>query len=159
MHSNLPPVAELKAQAKRLRQQLSTDNPNFSHGAALEAVAKLHGFANWNTLRAIAERPNAPRVLTIGDRVAGVYLKQPFEGVVRGVEALGAGHQRLTIVFDEPVDVVTFDSFSAFRSRIRVVVDEDGVSPAKLSSGEPHLVLCDPEALPPRRTKGEAARL
>ena len=52
---------------------------------------------------------------------------------------MGSGHTHLTLHFDEPVDVVTFDSFSAFRQRVSCTLDEDLVAPAKLSDGTPHM--------------------
>ncbi len=47
----------------------------------------------------------------------------------------------MTLDLAEPVDVVTFDSFSNFRSRVRKAVDAYGRSFDKTSDGEPHLVL------------------
>ena len=51
------------------------------------------------------------------------------------------GLSRMTLNFDEPVDVVTFDSFSAFRQRVNCTVDETGRTAAKTSDGRPHLEL------------------
>jgi hypothetical protein len=42
---------------------------------------------------------------------------------------------------DHPVDVVTFDSFSNLRKRIRGTVGPDGRSKEITSDGTPHLVL------------------
>ena len=50
-----------------------------------------------------------------------------------------AGQYRVTIKFDTPVDVVTFDSFSAFRSRVVVLINGDGVAVKRTSDGEPYL--------------------
>ena len=79
----------------------------------------------------------------LGSRVRGHYLGQPFDAKVLGVQALTAqpGHYRLTLHFDEPVDVVTFESFSAFRQRVNCTVDETGRTAAKTSNGRPHLEL------------------
>jgi len=138
----LPPVDELKAQAKRLRQELDTPNAPLSHSRALELLARQYGFRDWNTLSAAAERVQrghnqAP--LKIGDMVAGTYLGQPFTGEVLGVHRKGDGHVRLTLHFDKPVDVVTFESFSAFRQRVSCTLDDDLTAPAKLSNGTPHM--------------------
>jgi len=48
---------------------------------------------------------------------------------------------QLTLQFDTPVDVVQFDSFSSFRSRVHGFVGPDGRSPRKTSDGVPHLVI------------------
>ena len=136
----LPNIDELKSQAKRLRTALPTAGGQaLSHSAALELVAKQYGYRDWNTLHAAAG--NGPKVLlSLGDRVSGSYLKQPFAGEVVAIAAAGPhGHIKLAIQFDEPVDVVTFDSFSAYRSRVNCTVDENGVSLAKTSDGEPHI--------------------
>lgn len=136
---SLPSLEALKAQAKRLRAGLAEDGDFISHGEALELIAKQYGYRNWNTLHAaIGNRPprNAPQV---GARIAGRYLGQPFEGEIVGVDTLSGGRYRVTIEFDEAVDVVTFESFSAFRKRVSCVIDEDGVSPARTSNGRPHM--------------------
>ncbi|EPG8943916.1 glyoxalase superfamily protein [Pseudomonas aeruginosa] len=41
--------ADLKAQAKRLRAYLDTLNIRLTHSQALEAIAAVHGFKDWNT--------------------------------------------------------------------------------------------------------------
>jgi hypothetical protein len=73
--------------------------------------------------------------------VSGRYLDQPFTGKVLALAELAGGHHKVTIHFDSPVDVVTFESFSAFRQRINAQIDGNGVSPRKTSNGVPHLVL------------------
>lgn len=136
----LPNIDELKAQAKRLRTALPADSgQTLTHSAALELVAKQYGYRDWNTLHAAAG--NGPKVLlSLGDRVSGSYLKQSFDGEVVAIAASGpSGQLRVAIQFDDPVDVVTFDSFSAYRSRVNCTVDENGVSLAKTSDGEPHM--------------------
>ncbi|MCY1242542.1 hypothetical protein D9M72_555070 [compost metagenome] len=79
----------------------------------------------------------------LGSRVKGLYLGQPFEGEILAVHALTAqpGRYRLTMKFDEPVDVVTFESFSAFRQRVTATVDETGRTIEKTSNGRPQLEL------------------
>lgn len=135
----LPTLETLKAQAKRLRAGLAEDGDFISHSESLELVARQYGYRNWNTLyAAIGNRPprSAPQV---GAHVTGHYLGQPFTGEIIGVDVLPAGRYRVTIDFDEPVDVVTFESFSAFRKRVTAIVDEDGVSPARTSNGRPQM--------------------
>ena len=56
----MPNLDELKSQAKRLRASLAGTTP-ISHVKALEAVAKQHGYRDWNTSHAAcANAPPAP---------------------------------------------------------------------------------------------------
>ncbi|WP_208605598.1 glyoxalase superfamily protein [Rhizobium aegyptiacum] len=136
-------IEELKAQAKRLRQAMNDRGTVLTHSAALEMIARQHGARDWNTLAALAAKPNAPpkTPLFIGAHIRGRYLNQPFTGEILSLSALAGGLQRITIHFGEAVDVVTFESFSAFRRRVSAQIDADGVSPRKTSNGVPHLVL------------------
>ncbi|WP_412474791.1 glyoxalase superfamily protein [Rhizobium sp. WW22] len=138
-----PSIDELKAQARRLRQAMAERGDDMSHSTALELIAKQHGLCDWNTLSALAAKPNdgpdAP--LDVGSAVRGRYLNKPFTGKVLAMSAKSGGLYRITIHFDEPVDVVEFESFSAFRQRINAQVDADGISPRRTSNGVPHLVL------------------
>jgi hypothetical protein len=139
-----PSIDDLKAQAKRLRQVMTERGTAISHSAALELVAQQHGARDWNTLSARALKPNTPPAsrIEVGSLVQGRYLNQPFTGKILALQALADGSSyRITIHFDEPVDVVTFESFSAFRQRINAQIDENGVSPRRTSNGVPHLVL------------------
>lgn len=139
----LPSLDELKAQARRLRTTLEAGGTAVSHSKSLELIARQHGFADWNTLYAKAGNQPPRRAWNPGDRVSGSYLGQAFKGEVLGLEAMTSAHglYRITIRFDEPVDVVTFDSFSALRQRVTATIDEEGVSPSKTSNGRPHMVL------------------
>lgn len=138
-----PSIDELKSQAKRLRQAMTERGTSIAHGAALELVAQQYGVRDWNTLSALAAKTNMPPLaaITVGARIRGRYLNQPFTGKVLAMAALPGGDHKITIHFDEPVDVVSFESFSAFRQRINAQVDENGMSPRKTSNGIPHLVL------------------
>ncbi|MBB3608871.1 glyoxalase superfamily protein [Rhizobium sp. BK602] len=140
-----PSIDELKAQAKRLRHAMHERGDDVTHSAALELLARQHGLRDWNTLSALAARPNAappPHLpFGVGSAIRGRYLNQPFTGKVLALSAQPGGLYRITIHFDEPVDVVTFESFSAFRRRINAQIDADGISPRKTSDGVPHLVL------------------
>ncbi|MDM9629136.1 glyoxalase superfamily protein [Rhizobium sp. S152] len=138
-----PSIDELKSQAKRLRQAMTERGTAIAHGAALELVASQYGVRDWNTLAALASKTNMPPLagITVGARIRGRYLNQPFSGQVLALAALPGGDHKITIHFDEPVDVVTFESFSAFRQRINAQIDENGRSPRKTSDGIPHLVL------------------
>ncbi|WP_245303107.1 glyoxalase superfamily protein [Rhizobium esperanzae] len=138
-----PGIEELKAQAKRLRQAMNDRGTALTHSAALEMIARQHGTRDWNTLAALAARPDATAKtpLFVGAHIRGRYLNQPFTGEILSLSALPGGLHRITIHFDEAVDVVTFESFSAFRRRVTAQIDADGVSPRKTSNGVPHLVL------------------
>ncbi|MGM4980389.1 MULTISPECIES: glyoxalase superfamily protein [unclassified Rhizobium] len=143
MTTTYPSIDELKVQARRLRQAMAERGDDMSHSAALELIAKQHGLRDWNTLSALAakpnDRPDAP--FAVGAAVRGRYLNQAFTGKVLALSAKSGGLYKITIHFDEPVDVVAFESFSAFRQRINAQVDADGISPRKTSNGVPHLVL------------------
>lgn len=141
--SLFPCLDALKDQAKRLRSSLAARGGEVSHSRALEFIAAQYGFRDWNTLHAaVANRP-ALDPYALGSRVRGTYLGQPFEGRILGVQALTAqpGRYRLTLDFDQPVDVVTFESFSALRKRVTCTIDGSGRSPAKTSNGRPHVEL------------------
>jgi hypothetical protein len=138
----IPAIDELKSQAKGLRRSLEREGKAVSHGRALELVAHQYGYDDWNTIYAAAGNrpPRCP--VSIGERVRGHYLGQPFDGKVTGVQMLGAQERyRVTLKFDQPVDVVTFDSFSAFRRQVSCVIDRRGVTAEKTSNGNPHLRL------------------
>lgn len=137
-----PDILSMKEQAKRLRTMLAEDGGAVSHSRALEMVARQYGYSDWNTAHALAgNRQNAAPV-QVGEVVRGHYLGQPFSASVKGVQA-GAGDRRwrVTLELDEPVDVVRFESFSAYRRRITATVDASGVTAEKTSDGTPHLVL------------------
>ncbi|MGV1754063.1 glyoxalase superfamily protein [Agrobacterium sp. CG674] len=67
-------------------------------------------------------------------------LGQPFIGEIIALSSSGT-YYSMTVRFDEPVDTVTFDSFSNMRSVVRSVVYLDGNSVRKTSNGTLHLVL------------------
>ena len=132
---------QAKQRAHDLRAASATAGAPISLAAALEKVAAELGYRDWNTASArLSNEP--PRPLQVGDRVAGRYLKQPFAGRVLAVrEMAGGGAFEVTLHFDEPVDVVEFESFSALRQRVNATVSVDGVSWSRTSDGEPHLVV------------------
>ncbi|MCQ0990004.1 glyoxalase superfamily protein [Jiella marina] len=146
MTSSYTPLASLpvlKDQARRLRASLEAEGRPISHCRALELVAHQYGFRDWNTLHArIGNRPPLTP-FNLGAKVTGTYLGQRFTGEVISASAFEADPTRirLTLRFDEPVDVVTFDSFSSFRHRVNCVVDDTGRSREKTSNGLPHVEL------------------
>lgn len=131
----------LKQQAKLLRRTLEADGQTISHGKSLELIARQHGFRDWNTLHAsIGNRPEM--YYAIGNIVSGHYLGQPFVGEIIAVSSLGGGKRtQLTLRFDEPVDVITFEGWSSFRKQVNATVDQFGETAEKTSNGLPHLVL------------------
>ncbi|WP_299480121.1 glyoxalase superfamily protein [uncultured Roseibium sp.] len=137
----LPSVAELKSQAKRLRKALNENGKSLSHSEALELLSAQYGYRDWNTARASAARINQLS-LSVGMRVTGTYMKQAFEGEITSLSFAGSKERYyVTIQFDSPVDVVSFDSFSAFRSRVNCLIGADGVALKRTSDGEPYLKM------------------
>ncbi len=139
----LPSLDGLKDQARRLRNELEAEGQQTSHSKALELVASQYGFRDWNTLHAVVGNRPPLNPWMLGSKVKGFYLGQPFEAEILGVQALQSqpGRYRLTLHFDEPVDVVTFESFSAFRQRVHCTIGEDGRTVEKTSNGRPQLEL------------------
>ncbi|MDO9415247.1 glyoxalase superfamily protein [Pararhizobium sp.] len=139
----LPSLEALKDQAKRLRSSLAARGGDITHSKSLELVAAQNGFKDWNTLHAaIGNRPPLNPYM-LGSRIKGHYLGQAFEAEILGVQALTShpGRFRLTLNFTEPVDVVTFESFSAFRKRVYCTIDETGRTIEKTSNGRPQVEL------------------
>jgi len=138
----LPTIDALKDQAKRLRATLEASGTPTSHSRSLELLSHQHGFKNWNTLHAALGNRPPERSLMIGQRVNGHYLGQYFEGEVIGVQNLAQSNKyRVTFVFDDAVDVVTFEGMSNFRKRVSCVIGSDGTTVEKTSDGRPQLYL------------------
>ncbi len=140
---HIPSLDQVKDQARALRAELARQGQEISHSAALELVAKAHGFHDWNTFHARAGN-RMPPPAGLGDVVTGRYLGQEFLAEVIGVRQLSEGRYEVELQLDQPVDVVTFDSFSNYRSRIRKEIDAYGRSFDKTSDGVPHLELRTP---------------
>ncbi|MCO6185005.1 glyoxalase superfamily protein [Rhizobium sp. L1K21] len=142
-HVPLPSLEAIKDQAKRLRARLTQEGNPIPHSKALELIAAQYGFRDWNTL--VAKVGNRPPLnpWMLGSAVRGHYLGQAFCGQVISVKAISArpGYYRLELQLDEPIDVVTFDSFSAFRHRLVATIGEDGRTVEKTSDGRPHMEL------------------
>jgi hypothetical protein len=143
MHSTnfYSPIEQAKRRARELRTSQAKLGKTITHSQALELISREMGYRDWNT--AAAQLSNHPDIaVQIGDHVRGTYLKQPFTARILSVteQAQGAFYQ-LTLDLDEAVDVVTFDSFSSFRKRVRGRVNARGDSPSKTSDGEPHLSI------------------
>lgn len=140
--SPLPSIEALKDQAKRLRAKLSSDSEPIAHSKSLEFLAHQYGYKDWNTLHAAVGNglPACPVIL--GAKVYGQYLGQMFEGEVIGVQSLTPPDRfRVTLHFGEPVDVVTFGSFSNWRRRVSCIIERSGKTIEKTSDGRPHMQL------------------
>ncbi|UWQ97234.1 hypothetical protein K3728_08495 [Rhodobacteraceae bacterium M385] len=130
-------IAQAKDQAAQLRREMAEQGRPMGQGKALEQVAKRHGFHDWNTMSAALGKA----AVTVGDRVTGRFMGQPFTGEVREMSELRPGWVHLSLHLDEAVDVVTSDAFSNLRKRVRGVVGPKGQSVEKTSDGQPHLQL------------------
>jgi hypothetical protein len=58
-------IETLKSQAKRLRNHLTAKNLPLSHSQALEAIAAVHEYKDWNTAAAKLQATLAPAKPTI----------------------------------------------------------------------------------------------
>ena len=137
-----PSIDALKNQAKRLRATLVSSDKPITHSKSLELLAHQYGYKDWNTLHAAAGNGPPTCPVSLADKVQGHYLGQPFKGEVIGVQALTSPDRfRVTLQFDEPVDVVTFGSFSNLRRRVSHIIDSTGKTAEKTSDGRPHMQL------------------
>lgn len=136
-----PSIQTLKSEAKALRAERALADAPLTHSAALEEVARSHGYRDWNTASAsLPERVMIP--VQVGQRVTGTYLSRPFEGMVLGVQLLpDMQHYKVTVRFDRPVNVSKFDSMVIERHRVVATIGVDGISLTYTSDGEPHLRL------------------
>lgn len=135
-----PSTTTLKAEAKALRAERALAGRPLGHGAALEEVARAHGYRDWNTASAaLPERVACP--VQVGQRVKGTYLGTPFMGLVIGVNLLSSmQHYEVTVKADKPIDVSKSALIGPIlRHRLRSTVDLNGVSLTHTSDGEPHL--------------------
>jgi hypothetical protein len=136
-----PSAQTLKAEAKALRAEREIAGHPLTHGAALEHVARAHGYRDWNTARAaLPDRVAVP--FQVGQRVKGLYLDQPFTGMLIGVQLLGdMAHMTVTVNFDEPVNVTPTFMFAALRKRVVSTIDLYGRSTALRGNGNPQMVM------------------
>tara|TARA_R110002124_G_scaffold10096_9_gene50934 strand:+ start:3329 stop:3769 length:441 start_codon:yes stop_codon:yes gene_type:complete len=134
-------IQTLKSEARALRESRSAAGNPLAHGAALEQIARAHGYRDWNTARAsLPDHVAVP--FQVGGRVKGSYLEQPFTGVLIGVQMLGDGALfKVTVTFDNPVNVTPDFMFATLRHRVVSTVDGRGVSTALRGNGHPQMVL------------------
>lgn len=135
-----PSSESLKAEARALRAERADSGAPITHGAALEEIARRHGYRDWNTASAALPARVATPV-QVGQRVRGFYLGRPFVGMVIGMQLLAdMQHYEVTVKLDQPVDVSRSELLGPIlRQRIRATVDIHGVSAAHTSDGQPHL--------------------
>src|SRR5687767_10939817 len=81
---DIPSVLTLKAEAKALREERAKAGAPLTHAAALEEIARRHGYRDWNTAHAALPARIAVPV-QVGQRVEGTYLSHPFKGLVIAV--------------------------------------------------------------------------
>ena len=136
-----PSIDLLKDQARELRRQLEFECISIAHSKSLELLANQYGYKDWNTLHAVAKKKETLYPTTIGAKVRGRYLGQPFQGILLGVRRIHAMpvRFRLTLNFDQPVDVIKFQGLSNFRKRVSCTVDASGRTAERTSDGQPHM--------------------
>jgi len=136
-----PSIQTLKSEARMLRETRAKTGESLSQSAALEQIARSHGYRDWNT--ASASLPNRTAVpFQVGRKVVGTYLDQPFAGTLIGVQMLGdMEHFTLTIQFDAPVNVTPDFMFANNRHRVVSTVNSNGVSSALRGNGNPQMVV------------------
>lgn len=133
-------LSDLKDQARRLRQALAASGTTINHSRALELLALQHGARDWNTLA--AQAPRGPTLPDVGSQVSGYYMGHHYTGQLKSLSWLSdKGVYRVSIQLDEPIDAVSFDSFSALRHRVSGTLDRTGTSFRRRSDGVPHLVM------------------
>ncbi len=137
----MPTIEDLKSQAKRLRASLSASNP-LSHSQALEAVARQHGYKDWNTIHAACGNAPPGPPWQVGQTVTGAYLGKPVRGTVKSVREWAEGRMfRVTLDLDEPVNVSAFESFDVMRRRLSATVSREGETIEKITGETPQLKL------------------
>ena len=136
----IPPIPYLKHKAKEFRLKQAEQNISISHSDALEALAKIYGYRDWNILSAIAKKQSS--IVNVGQRVKGRYLGKVFEGMIKAVRMTSdPDKMRITIVFDHAIDVVPFDSFSNFRKQVSCYLTQKAMTNEITSNGQPQLIL------------------
>ena len=139
MNQCLPTLAQIKAQAKRLRQLMTAEGAQVSHSQALELLAGHHGYRDWNTLSAQLKKSQPP--VQLGESVSGHYSGQPFSAKVRSVAPVQSGWWKLRLQLDAPIDVVRSAHFSGIRRQLSATINAQGMTDECISSGEPLLRL------------------
>ncbi len=137
----LPIHSEVKHRAKTLRARRQAAGHPMSHAQALERISRKLGFRDWNTLSAAITTVRNASCVPKGDTVRGHYMGNPFDARILRIGATAEGETRLTLRFNEAIDVVEHTGFSAFRQQINCRVNRDGRSSEEISDGTPHVTL------------------
>ena len=136
--SSIPSLQELKTSAKRLRIRLRASGEIVNHATSLERIAHQMGYRDWNTLHARSSILQAGCPFAVGDTVSGSYIGIPFTGRIIKLSWIHQLNQtRVTIHFDDPVDVVSFDSFSSYRKQVNCTLNMDYRSDEVTTAGVP----------------------
>lgn len=143
-------IVELAARARRLRRALPVSAAQKrcspSEEDMLDVLCRLtrEAVAAHNASQHQAFPPRE------GYSVTGTYLHQKIRGTVKRLQKLATSDIfRIEVNFDAPVNVSTLPGSSVFRSRVSCLIDENGVSISKTSSGRPYLVLNPPSPSAP----------
>lgn len=139
---SLPTIDTAKTQAKRLRAGLEDTGCSINHSKSLELLSTLYGYKDWNTLNAAINKDQQSCPFYFEQRITGQYLGHSFSGEIYGIRKLSTpGMYRVSVRFDEPIDVVASESFSNFRTHVNAVIGTDGRALDKTSDGKPVLVV------------------
>ena len=113
-----------------------------SHSQALEAVARQHGYKDWNTIfAACGNAPSGPP-WQVGQIVTGAYLGKPVRGTIKSLRQLADGRMfRVSLDLDQPVNVSAFDSFDVMRRRLSATLNRKGETVEKITGSTPQLKL------------------
>ena len=135
-------LSRVKQQAQILRQELSADGINITHSRALECLARMNQYKDWNTFRAKLHDYKPTRKLSEGMRVSASYLGQAVSGKLLEVTPYGTqGFNRIVLELDAPVDVAASEHFSAMRRRLSAELSPEGRTIETTSDGKPHLEI------------------
>lgn len=132
-------LAQIKAQAKRLRRLMADKGAVVGHSQALEIIADHYGYRDWNTLSAQLKKALPP--VQPGETVNGLYSGQSFTARVRAVETVRLGFWQVRLQLVQPIDVVHSAHFSSFRHQLKATIDGQGKTQERLADGEPLLQL------------------
>jgi len=125
MSLNTLTIESLKLQARRMRDHFAENDMDISYAAALETLAKQHGFKDWNILSATIKKQPKPDICpSLDQKISGTYLGHRFTGDILKMQPSNTqGARRYTIRFDHPIDVVESQHFSSYRQQINCFLD------------------------------------
>ena len=134
-------IEDMKAEARAMR----AEDAALTHSAALETVAKRHGYRDWNAAAGTAQPGQKPLRFRRGQAVAGEYLGRPFTGRIIDVEPReDPGWVRVGVDLDAPLRVSDIEGLNATRKRLRGNLGPNGETAERISTGAPQLKLFAP---------------